>query len=78
MTLLEVEELMSYWAEHPPVHLAFAALLRAGSRRTRPERPEIDTAVAALGPGFRVRDVGEGLPPVALEFAQLKRSAEQG
>jgi hypothetical protein len=78
MTLIEVDELISYWTEHPPLHLAMAAVLRGGSRRTRPERPDIDTAVSALGPGFAARDVGEGLPPVALEFAQLKRSAEHG
>lgn len=30
MTLLEVEELCGYWAEHPPVHLMVAGYLGIG------------------------------------------------
>jgi hypothetical protein len=33
MTLLDFEELTSYWAEHPPVHILVAAYLGIGSKK---------------------------------------------
>ncbi len=77
MTLLEVEELFDYWTRHPPAHIAIAAALRIGNRR--PAAPhDVQAALAALGPGFSAGQVNEGLPPVRLDFAALKMTAERG
>jgi len=38
MTLFQVEELTSYWARHPPLHLLVAAYLGFGKDR-RPQMP---------------------------------------
>lgn len=80
MTLFEVEELMTYWAEHPPVHLLLAAFLGAGRNGRGPE-PACGTAaamrsqeaLAALGPSFRAGEIHAGLGPAALDFAELRR-----
>jgi len=84
MTLYQVEELTSYWAEHPPLHLLAAAYLGAGKDRrpqmlaapfAREQRPESDAGsmLARLGPGFSVGDVHAGLAPVVLDFVELSR-----
>jgi len=84
MTLFQVEELTSYWAKHPPLHLLVAAYLGVGKDRRpqvppafmeRGQRPQsdADTVLARLGPGFSARDVHAGLTPVALDFAELRR-----
>lgn len=86
MTLFQVEELTSYWAEHPPLHLLVAAYLGAGKDRRlqmpaapfAPEqRPQSDAGpmLARLGPGFSVGDVHAGLAPVILDFAALTRQS---
>jgi hypothetical protein len=84
MTLFQVEELTSYWAKHPPLHLLVAAYLGVGKDR-RPQMPpartepgqrphsDADTVLARLGPGFSAGDVHAGLTPVALDFAELRR-----
>ena len=33
MTLLDVEELTAYWAEHPPLHMLVAAYLGVGKKK---------------------------------------------
>jgi hypothetical protein len=35
MTLFQIEELTSYWAQHPPAHLLIAAYL--GIAKTKPQ-----------------------------------------
>ncbi|MBV9199773.1 MAG: hypothetical protein JO320_23865 [Alphaproteobacteria bacterium] len=84
MTLFQVEELTSYWAEHPPLHLLIAAYLGAGRAR-RPQmppgsfereqqpRPDAGSVLAGLGSGFSAGDVHAGLTSVVLDFAELYR-----
>lgn len=63
MTLFDVEELMAYWADHPPVHILLAALLgierdarkavpapRAIFPPDREGSPEPNRETAALAP----------------------------
>ena len=87
MTLFQVEELTSYWARHPPLHLLVAAYLGSGKDRRRPPSRELTAAkepsgsdvgsvLARLGPGFAVEDVHAGLAPVILDFAELRRAAD--
>jgi hypothetical protein len=89
MTLLDFEELMAYWTEHPPLHLLVAAYLSggrenrkrisaaplaaAGSRIAAAPRPEIGALLSELGPGFGIGDIHVGLTPAVLDFAELKR-----
>lgn len=73
MTVFEVEELCRYWADHPPAHIAAAALFGLGKREPRRTGP-----AAGLGPGFAAGDVHQGLTPVVLDFAALKRRTENG
>lgn len=83
MTLFQVEELTSYWAQHPPLHLLFAAYLGLGKDKRAPmpagpgRRPssEVDSMLAQLGPGFSAADVHAGLASVVLDFAELSRRA---
>jgi hypothetical protein len=85
MTLLEVDELASYWAEHPPVHLLLAAYLGVGKdKHTRtpgksatrpPTDAEPSSVLASLGRGFAAGNVHAGLAPVVLDFAELRRRA---
>ena len=85
MTLFQVEELTSYWARHPPLHLLVAAYLGVGKDRRaqmppasfeREQRPHPDavSVLARLGPGFGAGDVHAGLTPAVLDFAELRRS----
>jgi hypothetical protein len=87
MTLFEVEELTSYWAQHPPAHLLVAAYLGAGKNRSarlpptsmgRGRQPSSDSGslLAQLGPGFGDGDVNAGLSPAILDFAELRLRAE--
>jgi hypothetical protein len=82
MTLFQVEELTSYWAEHPPLHLLFAAYLGVGNERRarlpqvsmprgQHQSSDVGSMVAHLGPGFSTGDVHAGLPPVVLNFGEL-------
>jgi hypothetical protein len=84
MTLFQVEELTSYWARHPPLHLLVAAYLGVGKDRRaqmppasfeREQRPHPDavSVLARLGPGFGAGDVHAGLTPAVLDFAELRR-----
>jgi hypothetical protein len=85
MTLLQVEELASYWAEHPPLHLLVGAYLGIGkdtqkrqatpAGRAAKAAGEPGSVLAGLGPGFGVGDVHAGLTPVELDFAELRRRA---
>lgn len=77
MTLHEVEELFAYWAAHPPVHLMVAAYLGIGRNRRAPRDGGEAALVADLGPGFVKGDVNRGLPPVVLDFAELRRRAAE-
>jgi len=86
MTLFEVEELTSYWAQHPPLHLLFAAFLGIGKNK-RAQLPsmsagrgqrassDVGSVLPPLGPGFSAGDVHAGLSPVVLDFAELSRRA---
>ena len=87
MTLFQIEELTSYWAQHPPVHLLVAAYLGVGKntnarmpstsmgRRQQPT-PDSGSLLAQLGPGFGAGEVNAGLSPVILDFAELRVRSE--
>lgn len=86
MTLFQIEELTSYWAQHPPLHLLVAAYLGVGKNRHpqqsptsmgRGQRPssEASSLLAQLGPGFGAGDVNAGLSPVVLDFPELRLRA---
>jgi hypothetical protein len=87
MTLFQIEELTSYWAKHPPVHLLVAAYLGVGKNKTaqlpptpmgRGHQPSSDPSslLAQLGPGFGAGDVNAGLSPAVLDFAALRLREE--
>jgi hypothetical protein len=85
MTLPEVGELCGYWADHPPVHLMLSGVLGIGprgrpTRRDRPGAPSrgIEAFLAELGPGMAIGEVDAGMPPVLLDFEQLKIASEAG
>jgi hypothetical protein len=86
MTLFQIEELTSYWAQHPPVHLLVAAYLgivKSKNARLPPtsmgrgQRSSSDSSslLAQLGPGLGAGDVNAGLSPVVLDFAELRLRA---
>jgi hypothetical protein len=87
MTLFQIEELTSYWAQHPPVHLSVAAYLGVGKTK-KPQMPptsmgrgqrsnsDSSSLLAQLGPGFGAGDVNAGFSPVILDFAELRLRAE--
>jgi hypothetical protein len=86
MTLFQLEELTSYWAQHPPTHLLIAAYLGVGKNKNarrppkamgRGPRPSSDSSslLAQLGPGFGAGEVDAGLSPVVLDFAELRLRA---
>ena len=86
MTLFEVAELTSYWAEHPPLHLLVGAYLGLGNdarmqtsrKSAAPDAPSasgVGSVLSQLGPGFGSGDVHAGLAPVVLDFAELYRRA---
>jgi hypothetical protein len=87
MTLFDVEELIAYWAEQPPVHILVGAYLGVGKHRTRqtasarsvPGRAppaDLQDILAELGPGFGTGDVHAGLPGLVLDFAELRNRAK--
>jgi hypothetical protein len=87
MTLFQIEELTSYWTQHPPVHLLVAAYLGVGKYSSprlppasmgRGKQPSSDSGslLAQLGPGFGAGDVTAGLSPAILDFAELRLRAE--
>jgi len=85
MTLFDVDELIAYWAEHPPVHLLVGAYLGAGRHQRRSPPPansgrgsahsDPSGILAELGPGFATGDVHAGLPGVVLDLAKLRSAA---
>jgi hypothetical protein len=86
MTLFHIEELTSYWAQHPPVHLLVAAYLGVGKNKNarmpstsmvRGQQPSSDSSslLAQLGPGFGAGEVDAGLSPVVLDFTELRLRA---
>jgi hypothetical protein len=94
MTLLDVEELTIYWAEHPPLHVLVAAYLGLGQGKW-PRKPsassgeapskfahkpgsDIASLLAELGPGFGSGDIHAGLTPAVLDFSELRRRTTAG
>ena len=86
MTLFQVEELTSYWAQHPPLHLLVAAYLGVGKHknagrpstsmgRGQPPSSDSSSLLAQLGPGFGAGDVNAGLSPAVLDFGELRLRA---
>ena len=86
MTLFQIEELTSYWAKHPPLHLLVAAYLGVGKNRHPQQSPtsmgrgqrssaDASSLLGQLGPGFGAGDVNAGLSPVVLDFAELRLRA---
>lgn len=88
MTLFEVEELVRYWSDYPPLHITLAAhlglgrprLLRAGAARNpavdrSPHAANNEELAARLGAGFAHGDVHAGLDPVVLDFGELRHKA---
>jgi hypothetical protein len=86
MTLFQIEELTSYWVQHPPLHLLVAGYLGRGKGHDsapplnptrRGQRPSLDISsmLADLGPGFVGGDVHAGLSPVVLDVAELRHGA---
>jgi hypothetical protein len=84
MTLFDFEELMTYWVEHPPVHILVGAHLGVGKRQRKPipstgsssgraPSSDLPTILAELGPGFGAGDIHAGLPRVVLDFSELRR-----
>jgi hypothetical protein len=89
MTLFDLEELTTYWVEHPPVHILVGAYLGVGKHQRKRIRPagsspgrvtgsDLQTLLAELGPEFGAGDVHAGLPGVVLDFAELRRRAQSG
>jgi hypothetical protein len=87
MTLFDLEELMAYWVEHPPVHILVGAYLGVGKHQRRripsagsgpgaAASSDLQGILAELGPGFGTGDVHAGLPGVVLDFAELKSRAK--
>jgi hypothetical protein len=86
MTLFQVEELTSYWVQHPPLHLLIAAQLGVGTNKESPmpsnstgqeqlSSSEVGSMLSCMGPGLSVGDVHAGLSSVILDFAELARRA---
>ena len=84
MTLFQVEELTSYWTRHPPLHLLVAAYLGIDKHKQQLSAPifadhgqrsgsEPGSVLTQLGPGFNGGDVHAGLPPVVLDFGELRQ-----
>lgn len=86
MTLFDVEELVLYWRDYPPLHMMLAAHLGFGRRRQTgagaaaeraavrsPPAASVGQLAAELGAGFARGDVHAGLDPVVLDFGELRR-----
>ena len=73
MTLLDVEELMEYWADHPPTHILLAAFLGVGWGKQQPDQAAApQEMLARLGPSFHAGDVHAGLGAAVLNIAKLR------
>ena len=77
MTLLDVGELMAYWADHPPAHSLLAAFLGVGRDRQKPSPTAApQNVLARLGPGFHSGDVHAGLGAAVLNIARLRHRSQ--
>jgi len=56
MTLLQVQELLQYWRQHPPLHLMIAAALGRGAAS---QHQQDFAALAALAPDGTLRGKGK-------------------
>jgi hypothetical protein len=64
LTLIDANELLEYWSEHPPAHVLLAAMMRARPLR---KKSASDLLTAVAGAGGKVSSV-----PVA-EMARILR-----
>ena len=84
MTLLDVEELARYWADHPPAHLLLAAFI-GGGQKTAPlaasskddfrRHPSLSEIMTLPGVGQTIRPISSRFGPRALDemTAMLRR-----
>jgi hypothetical protein len=86
MTLFQIEELTSYWVQHPPLYMLAAAYFGFGKDNDallqsksmvggREPHTDLNSVLADLGPGFSAGDVHAGLSPAILDFGELCRRA---
>jgi hypothetical protein len=74
MTLAEAEEVFTYWADNPPVHVMLQVIARILGWKP-PERTmsTLGEVVAMAPPGLAVADKGEfGMPPPVLDADILR------
>jgi hypothetical protein len=58
LTLVEANELLEYWSEHPPAHVLLAAMIRARPLRKK-SSPDLLSAVARAGGSVSAAPVSE-------------------
>jgi hypothetical protein len=82
MTLFDAEELISYWTDHPPVHLLLAAFMGVSSDtqqrmagRGNVHQPSLSQIMSLPGVGRTVRPFSAQFAPgaVAEMMEMLKR-----
>ena len=63
MTLFQVEELTSYWAQHPPLHLLVAAFLGLGKDKQKQLPPTSAQRGQQTGSDAMLSELGTGSVP---------------
>jgi hypothetical protein len=76
MTLLDVEELMRYWTDYPPLHLLLAAFIGVGQKTTPLggstrdnfiREPSLCEIMTLPGVGQAIRPLSSGFGPGAVD-----------